>query len=59
MPVQSVDQGLNAGLIDMSDVRRRLAGLLTSKDRMRVDEPEGVNDNLSFDRLDGVDHDRD
>lgn len=59
MPIQSVDQGLDAGLVDVPDVRCRLTGLLASEDCMRVNEPEGVNDDLSFDGLNGVDHDRD
>ena len=59
MPVQPMDQGLNAGLVDMTDIGCRLTGLLTSEDCMWVYESEGVNDDLSFDRLNGVDHDRD
>ena len=54
-----MDQGLDAGFVDVSDVGCCLAGLLTGEDRMWINEPESIDDNLSFDRLNGVDHDRD
>ena len=49
MPVQSMNQGLDAGLVDVSNVGCCLARLLTGEDCVRVDESESIDDDLSFD----------
>lgn len=58
VPIQAVDQSLNGWFIEMSQVRRRLTRLLTHHERLRADQPEGVNHDLSLDRLYWVDHHR-
>lgn len=55
MPVQAMDKSLDAGLVDMSDIRSRLSRFLTHDDTVGVDESEGVNHDFALDGLDGVD----
>jgi hypothetical protein len=43
----------------VSDIRRCLAGLAASYDSLWVDEAEGINDDLAFDGLNGVNDDGD
>lgn len=57
--VEAVDEGLDRGLVEVADVGRGLAGLVAHHERLRVDEAEGVDDDLALDRLDGVDDDGD
>ena len=58
MPVETVDQGLYARLVQVAQVARGLARLLARHHVLRVDAPERVNDDFAADRLDGVDDDR-
>lgn len=53
--VQAVDEGLNGGFVEMSDVGRRLAGFLARHEGLWVYEAEGIDDDFSFHGLDGVD----
>jgi hypothetical protein len=57
--VKAVDERLDRGLVEVADVGRRLAGLVAHHERLRVNEAEGVDDDLALDRLDGVDDDGD
>jgi hypothetical protein len=57
--VQTVDKGLDRGLVQVTQVGRALSGLLAKHKRLGVDESEGVNDDLALDRLDGIDDDGD
>lgn len=59
MPVQAMDERLNGGLVDVSDVGRRLAGFLSGEKHVRIDKTEGVDDDFSLDGLDRVDDDCD
>ena len=59
VPVEAVDERLDARLRDVPDVGRRLARLLPDDDAVRVDEPEGVDHDFAFDGLDRVDDDGD
>lgn len=59
MSVQTVNKSLNGGLVQMSDVTRRLPRLLTGHEGLRVDRSESVNDDFTTDRLDRVDDDGD
>ena len=59
VPVEAVDEGLDAGLVYVADVARRLARLLAGEHGVRVDEAEGVDDDFALDGLDGVDDDGD
>lgn len=59
MPVQAVDKSLDGGLVEMTQVGCRLAGLLAVDQGLWVDEAEGINDNLALDGLDGVDNNGD
>ena len=59
MSVEAVDQSLNGGLVEVTQVTRALAGLLAHHEKLRVDESEGVNDDLALDGLDGVNDDGD
>lgn len=55
MPVQAMDESLDGGLVEVTQVRCRLAGLLAVDQGLRVDEAEGVDHDLALDGLDGVD----
>jgi hypothetical protein len=57
--VEAVDEGLDGGLVEVADVGGGLAGLVAHHERLRVDEAEGVDDDLALDGLDGVDDDGD
>ena len=46
-------------LVEVTNVRSGLARLLTKHKRLRVDQAEGVDDDLALDGLDGVYHDGD
>ena len=54
-----MDEGLDRRLVEMAQVRRRLASFLPEDVGLGVDEPEGVDDDFAFDRLDGIDDNRD
>lgn len=54
MSVQSVNQGLNARFVQVAQVRCSLPWLLTHHKCLGGDEPEGVNDDFAFDRLNGI-----
>lgn len=53
--VETVDEGLNGRLVQMTQVGCCLAGLLAHDDGLWLDETEGINDDLALDGLDGVD----
>lgn len=55
MPVEPVNEGLNAWLVDVANIGSGLSRLLTHYDGVRIDETECVNDDFPFDRLDGID----
>ena len=59
MPIQPMDQGLDTWLVQVSDVRSGLPRLLVEQHELRVDGPEGVDDDLALDGLDRVHHDGD
>ena len=59
MPVEAVDQRLDGGFVQVSEVRRRLPRLVAHHQGLWVDEPEGVDDHFAFDGLDGVHDDGD
>ena len=52
-----MDESLNGWLVDMANVRRRLPRFAPSYDGLGLNQSESVDDDLSFDRLNGVDHD--
>mmetsp|Transcript_51009 Transcript_51009/g.119886 ORF Transcript_51009/g.119886 Transcript_51009/m.119886 type:complete len:328 (+) Transcript_51009:455-1438(+) len=54
--VEPVDQRLNRGLVQVADVRGRLARLLPKHDKLRVDRSERVDHDLPLHRLDRVNH---
>lgn len=53
--IQTVDKGLDRGFVQMANVRCGLAGLVTHHESLRVDQAEGVNDNLALDGLYRID----
>ena len=55
VPVEPVDEGLDAGLVEVPDVAGGLAGLLPEHHELGVDEAEAVDDDLALDGLDGID----
>lgn len=57
--VEAVDEGLDGGLVEVADVGGGLAGLVAHHEGLRVDEAEGIDDDLALDGLDGVDDDGD
>lgn len=56
MPVKAVDEGLDGGFVDVTDVGCRLSRFLTHYDAVGVDETERVDYDLALDGLDGVYH---
>jgi hypothetical protein len=54
MPVETVDQSLDTGLVQVSDVARCLSRLLTGEKRIGVYGSESVDDDLSSNGLNGV-----
>lgn len=59
MSVQAVDEGLYGGLVEMAQVGCALPGLLTQHQGLRVDQAEGVDDDLALDGLYRIDDDGD
>lgn len=59
MAVETVDESLDRGLVEVADVGGCLAGLVTHHECLRVDEAEGIDDDFTLDGLDGVDDDGD
>ena len=55
MSVQSVNQRLDRGFVEMAKVGGGLAGLLSEHEGLWVDQSEGVDDHLALDRLDRID----
>jgi hypothetical protein len=55
MPVESVNEGLNAWFVDVANIGCSLSWLLPHHDSVGIDEAKCVNDDFPFDRLDGVD----
>jgi hypothetical protein len=55
MPVETVDQSLDTGLVQVSNVARRLSRLLAGEKRVWVYGSESVDNDLSSDGLNGVD----
>ena len=54
MSVQSVNQRLDRGFVEMAKVGGGLAGLLSEHKGLWVDQSEGVDDHLALDRLDRI-----
>ena len=44
--VKSMDQGLDRGLIDMTNIGRCLSGLLACQNGLLADEAESIDDHL-------------
>jgi len=59
MSVETVNEGLDGRLIEMTQVRCALTRFLTEHKRLRVDESEGIDDDLSLDGLDRINNDSD
>ena len=57
VPVKSVNECLDRGLVDVPNVRRRLARLEPLEDHGGVDQPESVDHDLALHGLNGVDYD--
>lgn len=49
MAVKSVDEGLDRGLVEVTQVRCGLTRFLAEHEGLRIDETEGVNDDLALD----------
>ena len=49
MSVEPMDEGLNGWLVEVSEVRCALSGLLAKHEGLGVDQTEGINDDLAFD----------
>lgn len=59
MSIETVDESLNRGFIEMSQVRCALAWLLAQHERLWVDKPESIDHNLAFNGLNRVDDNSD
>lgn len=57
MTIQTVDEGLDRGLVEVADIGGGLAGFVAHHERLWVDEAEGIDDDFALDGLDGVNHD--
>lgn len=57
--IKAVNECLYRRLIDMTDVRCRLAGLASRDDGLGVDQAESVDHDFTLHRLDGVNDDGD
>lgn len=55
--VQAVNERLDRGLVDVSNVRRRLSGLLAHDDCVGIDEAESIDDDFALDGLDRINDD--
>lgn len=53
--VQTVNQSLDRGFVQVAQVGCRLTRFLAHDDSLRLDETEGVNDNLALHGLDRID----
>ncbi len=49
-----MDERLNRWLLEMAQVRRGLTGFVAGDHRIRIDQTEGVDHNLTFDTLYGI-----
>jgi len=56
MPIQPVDQSLDTGLVQVTDVGSGLPRFLIEQHELRVDGSESVDDYLALNGLDRVDH---
>jgi hypothetical protein len=54
MSVETVYEGLDGRLVEMTQVRCALTRFLTKHKRLRVDESESIDDNLALDGLNGI-----
>jgi hypothetical protein len=54
-----VDKSLDRRLVEVAQVTGTLPGFLTEHQGLRVDEAEGINDDLALDGLDRIDDDGD
>ena len=54
MSIQSVDESLYRGFVNMANVRGRLSGLTPRNNSMRVDKAECINDYFPLHRLDRI-----
>jgi len=54
MSVETMNEGLDGRLIEMTQVRCALTRFLAKHKRLRVDESESIDDNLSLDGLNGI-----
>lgn len=59
MPVETVDESLYRRFVNVTNVGCSLARFATSNDCLWVDKTEGVDDDFSFNGLNGVDDDCD
>lgn len=55
--VQAVDKSLDGRFVEVTKVRCGLAWFLAHDDSLGGNEAESIDDDLSFDRLDGIDDD--
>lgn len=58
VPIEVVNEGLDRGFVQVSEVRSGLTRFLPQHHQLRVDEAEGVNHNFPLDTLDRVHNDR-
>ncbi len=54
MSVKTMDKSLDRWFVEVTQVGGCLSGLLSEHERLRIDESESVNNDLSFHRLNWV-----
>ena len=56
MSVEAVNERLDGRLLQVAQIRGRLARLVAKDHRVGVDETEGVDDDFTFHTLNGIDY---
>lgn len=54
MSVEAVDECLDTGLVEVSEIRCRLTWFLSEHERLRVYEAKGINDDFAFHALNRI-----
>ena len=59
VPVEAMDEGLNGGFVNVTDIGGSLSGLVSHNNAVWVDKSERIDNDFAFvfDRLDRVNYD--
>ena len=48
VPVEAMDEGLNGGFVDVTDIEGSLSGLVSNNNAVWVDKSGGIDNDLAF-----------